>query len=53
VAEDVRRIGESMEHQMAMRQMTAHLARAGREIQSAHQFLVHDQATSWATERCW
>jgi hypothetical protein len=28
-----------MEHQMAMRQMTAHLARAGREIQSARQFL--------------
>jgi hypothetical protein len=39
VAEDIRGIGESMEHEMAMRQMRAHLARAGREIQSARQFL--------------
>jgi type II secretory pathway component PulM len=29
-----------MEHEMAMRQMRAHLARAGREIQSARQFLA-------------
>ena len=35
VAEDIRGIGESMEHEMAMRQMRAHPARAGREIQSA------------------
>ena len=28
-----------MEHEMAMRQMRTHLARAGREIQSARQFL--------------
>ena len=28
-----------MEHEMAMRQMRAHLARAGREIGSARQFL--------------
>ena len=28
-----------MEHEMAMNQMRAHLARAGREIQSARQFL--------------
>jgi hypothetical protein len=39
VAEYARRIGEAMEHEMAMRQMRAHLARAGREIQSARQFL--------------
>jgi hypothetical protein len=39
VAEDVRRLGEAMEHEMAMRQMRAHLARTGREIQSARQFL--------------
>ena len=39
VAEYARRIGETMEHEMAMRQMRAHLARAGREIQSARQFL--------------
>ena len=29
-----------MEHQMAMRLMRAHQARAGREIQSARQFLA-------------
>jgi hypothetical protein len=28
-----------MEHEQAMEQMRAHLARAGREIQSARQFL--------------
>jgi hypothetical protein len=28
-----------MEHEMAMRQMRAHLARAGREIRSARQYL--------------
>jgi hypothetical protein len=28
-----------MEHEMAMRQMRAHVARAGREIRSARQFL--------------
>jgi hypothetical protein len=28
-----------MEHEMAMRQMRAHLAHAGREIRSARQFL--------------
>jgi len=28
-----------MEHEMAMRQMRTHLARAGREVQSARQFL--------------
>jgi hypothetical protein len=28
-----------MEHEMAMRQKRAHLTRAGREIQSARQFL--------------
>ena len=28
-----------MEHEMAMHQMRAHLARAGREIQAARQFL--------------
>jgi hypothetical protein len=39
VAEDIRGIGESMEHEMAMRQMRAHPARAGREIQSARRFL--------------
>jgi hypothetical protein len=39
VAEDVRGIGESMEHEIAMAQMRAHLARAGREIQAALQFL--------------
>ena len=39
MAEDIRGIGECTEHEMAMRQMRAHLARAGREIQSARQFL--------------
>jgi hypothetical protein len=39
VAEDVRGIGEAMEHEQAMAQMRAHLARAGREIQSARQYL--------------
>ena len=39
MAEGVRRIGEAMEHEMAMRLMRDHLARAGREIQSARQFL--------------
>ena len=39
MAEDIRGIGESTEHEMAMRQMRAHLARAGRKIQSARQFL--------------
>jgi len=28
-----------MEHEMVMRQMRTHLARAGREVQSARQFL--------------
>ena len=28
-----------MEHELAMRQMRSHLARAGREIKSARQFL--------------
>jgi hypothetical protein len=28
-----------MEHEMAMRQMRAHVARAGRELRSARQFL--------------
>jgi hypothetical protein len=28
-----------MEHEMAMREMRAHLARAGREIQAARKFL--------------
>jgi hypothetical protein len=39
VAEGVRRLGEAVEHETAMQQMRAHLARAGREIQSARQFL--------------
>jgi hypothetical protein len=40
VAEGVRRLGEAVEHETAMQQMRAHLARAGREIQSARQFLA-------------
>jgi hypothetical protein len=39
VAEDVRGIGEAMEHEKAMAQMRYHLARAGREIQAAQRFL--------------
>ena len=39
MAEDIRGIGECTEHEMAMRQMRAHLARAGRKILSARQFL--------------
>jgi hypothetical protein len=39
VAEDVRGIGEAMEHEQAMEQMRAHLARAGREVQSARAFM--------------
>jgi hypothetical protein len=39
VAEDVRGIGEAMEHEKAMAQMRYHLARAGREIQAAQRLL--------------
>jgi hypothetical protein len=39
VAEDVRGIGEAMEHEKAMAQMRYHFARAGREIQAAQRFL--------------
>jgi hypothetical protein len=39
VAEDVRGIGEAMEHEKAMAQMRYHPARAGREIQAAQRFL--------------
>jgi hypothetical protein len=41
-----------MEHEMAMRQMRAHLAHAGREIRSARQFLEtpagRDTNLAWA-----
>jgi hypothetical protein len=44
-----------MEHEMAMRQMRAHLAHAGREIRSARQFLEtpagRDTNRAWARPR--
>ena len=39
MAEDVRGIGEAMEHEKALAQMRYHLARAGREIQAAQRLL--------------
>ena len=39
VEEDVRRIGEAMEHSRALDQMRTHLARAEREFKSARRFL--------------
>jgi hypothetical protein len=53
VAEGVRRLGEAVEHETAMQQMRAHLARAGREIQSARQFLEtpEEEGTNLALAR--